>query len=113
MGTKFRVFLLLGLMSAAACSALGAYRSVRPLPSAELPGEVYRGLLADADRAEFLLRGRDGYIAVFPNRRGAEPEELTPIPLSTLRAADRAMLERGIPAANRQSLLQLLEDLGS
>ena len=36
--------------------------------------------------------------------------DLSGIPL---RAADRAMLQRGIPAEDRQSLLQLLEDLGS
>lgn len=113
MKTRIRVFLLLCLMALAAWAALGAFRSIRPPREAGLPDELYRSLSAGAAQAEYLLRGQNGYLAVFPNRRGAEPERVTAIALSTLRAADRAMLERGIPAADRQSLLQLLEDLGS
>lgn len=38
---------------------------------------------------------------------------MTRIELKCLRAADRAMVEAGIPVLSRQELLQLLEDLGS
>ena len=36
-----------------------------------------------------------------------------PRALAALRTADRALVEKGIPVTDRQSLLYLLEDLGS
>lgn len=113
MALKTRGFLLLCLMGAALWAGLAAFRSIRPADSSALPAEIYRSLSTEADRAEYLLRQRSGYVAVYPNERGAKPEHVTAIALSTLRAADRAMLELGIPAADRPSMLQLLEDLGS
>ena len=113
MRTRIRAFFLMCLMTAAVYTALGAYHSIRDPWDGALPAEVYRSLTRQAEQARFLLRAQDGHVAVFPNRRGAGAETVTAIELSTLRAADRAMLQRGIPAADRQSLLQLLEDLGS
>ncbi len=113
MRTRIRAFFLMCLMVAAAWTALGAYRSIRSPWDSELPGDLYRSLTSQAEQAKFYLRAQEGRIAVYPNRRGAAPEKITGIELSTLRAADRAMLLHGIPAADRQSLLQLLEDLGS
>lgn len=113
MGTRIRAFLLMCLMAAAAYFALGAYWSIRSPWESELPVELYRSMLSESDGAMFFLRAQSGRVAVYPNRRGAAPEKITAIELSTLRAADRAMLLRGIPAADRQSLLMLLEDLGS
>lgn len=113
MRTRIRVFFLLCLMTAAAYTALAAYHSIRSPWESALPSELYRSLSGEAEQASFVLRAQAGRIAVYPNRRGASPERVTAIELSTLRAADRAMLQHGIPAADRQSLLQLLEDLGS
>ena len=113
MRMRIRAFLLMCLMVAAVYTALAALRSIRSPWDCALPTEIYRDLTRRADRAKFLLRAQEGRVAVFPNRRGAGPERVTAIELSTLRAADRAMLQRGIPAEDRQSLLQLLEDLGS
>ena len=113
MRMRIRAFLLMCLMAAAAYTALGAYQSIRSPWESELPGEVYRSLVSHAEQAKFYLRAQEGRIAVFPNRRGAAAERITSIELSTLRAADRAMLLRGIPAADWHSLLLLLEDLGS
>ncbi len=113
MRTRIRAFFLMCLMAAAARTGLAAYESIRSPWAGALPGELYRSLSENAAQAKYYLRVREGRVAVYPNRRGAPPEELTAIELSTLRAADRAMLQQGIPAADRQSLLQLLEDLGS
>ena len=113
MRTRIRAFFLMCLMAAAAYAALGAYRSIRGPWDSALPTEIYRSLSGQSEQAKFLLRAQGGRIAVFPNRRGAAPERITSIELSTLRAADRAMLQRGIPAADRQRVLELLEDLGS
>lgn len=113
MKMRIRAFFLMCLMAAAAYTGLAAFRSIRSPWDGALPAEVYRALTDRADRACYLLRAQEGRVAVYPNRRGAGPEAVTAIELSTLRAADCAMLQRGIPAADRQSLLQLLEDLGS
>lgn len=110
---RFRIFLLLCLATAAVGMAVGAFRSIRGPWDSMLPAEYYSSLIGDAEQARYVLRARDGYVAVFPNRRSAPPERITSIELSTLRSADRAMLRRGIPAADRPGMLQLLEDLGS
>ena len=62
--------------------------------------------------AEYVLKEADGYVAVF-SARGQALVEKTNIPVKNLRAADRALLEAGITAADRQALLELLEDIGS
>ncbi len=113
MGSKIRALLLAVLLAAAVWSARAAYHSIRGPWDGAVPDEIYRGLTRDAQNAEYLLRVKDGRVAVYPNRRGASPERITSIELDTLRTADRAMVLRGIPAADRQSLLLLLEDIGS
>ena len=51
-------------------------------------------------------------MAVFSARDQALVET-TDIPVDRLRAADKALLQTGITAADRQALLELLEDFGS
>ncbi len=53
-----------------------------------------------------------GSVAVFDGGDGT-PRSVTDITLSSLRAADRALIERGVPVASEEELLALLEDLGS
>ena len=113
MGIRIRLFLLALLLAAAVFSACAAFRSIRGPWDDALPDEIYRGLAREAGEAAYMLRVKDGRVAVYPNRRGARPERITSIELSTLRPEDRAMVFRGIPAADRQSLLRLLEDIGS
>lgn len=113
MKTRVRVFLLSCLAAAAGFTALGAYQSIRRPWADYLPGELYAGLSRDAENAAYLIRARGGYVVVVPQLHGAEKAQVTAIELNTLRCADRAMLERGIPAADRTTMLQLLEDLGS
>ncbi len=113
MRMRIRAFFLMCLMAASLYTGLAAYRSIRSPWESDLPAEIYRSLTSRVGQARFFLRAQEGRVAVYPNRRGAGPEKITAIELSTLRAADRAMLQRGIPASDRESLLQLLEDLGS
>ena len=113
MKTGIRAFFLMCLMTAAVWTALSAFRSIRGPWDGALPAELYRSMLREAEDAMYVLRPQAGRVAVFSGRRGTRPEQITAIELSTLRAADRAMLQRGIPAADRKSMLQLLEDLGS
>ena len=113
MGTRFKAALLLGLSAVAAFSAAQAYDSVRPSWQAQLPREVYAQLQAQGGEAAYTLRRRGDYVAVYAGEQRRVPELVTAIEVDTLRAADRALLEAGIPAADRWEMLALLEDLGS
>ncbi len=64
------------------------------------------------ENAEFVLREYDGCVAVFAVG-GQEPVTTTEIDVRSLREADRALLGAGLPAADRDEVLTLLEDLGS
>ena len=113
MRTQIRAFLLMCLMAASARTALDAFHSIRAPADSALPAELYESLRREAEHPAYVLRAQDGYVAVCPARETGAGPERTRIELGTLRAADRAMLRRGIPAADRRSLLLLLEDLGS
>ena len=62
--------------------------------------------------AEFVLREYDGCVAVFAVGE-SKPVTTTDINVRTLREADRALLSAGLPAADKDEVLTLLEDLGS
>ena len=60
----------------------------------------------------YILRERDGFIGVYYKGR-PHPAYLTRIPLSSLRAVDRAEIQRGLIVETRTELIQVLEDFGS
>ena len=113
MGLKLRVGLLLLLVSAAIFTAARAAESLQPAWQRWIPEEVYENLSRKAGQAEYFLRGKEGYVAVFEGRKDTQPLSITAIELNGLRLADRAMIEKGIPVSDSTALLQLLEDLGS
>ena len=113
MGIRFKTALLLGLTAAAAYSASEAYSSVHPAWEANLPQELYEQMLSRTDQAAYTLRQREGYIVVYEGEQRRVPELVTAIEVKSLRLADQALLEAGIPAADRREMLTLLEDLGS
>ena len=61
----------------------------------------------------FLLAGLDGHVAVYDAANRRRPVAVTDIELDTLRAADRALLDAGLAVPDSDTLLRLLEDLGS
>ncbi len=64
--------------------------------------------------SETLLLGPwQGSVAVFEHRNMELPLHVTEIPLASLRAVDRALIERGLPVDSPEDLQTLLEDLGS
>ena len=65
-----------------------------------------------ADHPGYLVRDRDGYLAVYYKGSGY-PVFLSDIPTSTLRGQDREDVKRGISIATRRELVELLEDFGS
>lgn len=113
MRLKLRVGLLLCLGAAAVLSGIGAAKSLRPVQKSNIPQEIYSGFSAKADSAQFFLKCCGEYVAVYEGAKDKKPVTVTRIELDCLRGADRAMLEAGIPVADRQELLLLLEDLGS
>ena len=110
---KIKAALLLCLAAAAVFSLFGAYRSLHRGTGPLLPEELTARFVGLDDGAEYFLRDRDGYVAVFAGAREREPLRVTGIETKRLRAADKQLLRQGIPAANNEELLTLLEDLGS
>lgn len=113
MRLKLRAGLLLLLVSMAIFTAAKAAQSLQPPWKRWIPEEVYDSLSRKAGNAEFFLGSKEGYVAVFEGRKDTQPLDITAIEIDSLRLADRAMLEKGIPVSDSTALLQLLEDLGS
>lgn len=113
MKLKFRAGLLAALSAAAVYTGARACRSLRPAVRDALPAEIYARYSSREESAEYFLKNCDGFVAVYRSTKGRAPESVTAIEIAGLRAADRAMLERGIPVSDRQELLALLEDFGS
>ncbi len=106
-----RILLLCAMVSMALVSLWGAAGTIRTR-DAQIPAEVWARYQAKSGRAQYLLREKDGYVAVYRSGEN-KPERMTDIETPLLRRADRAMLERGIPAEDLGEVLSLLEDLGS
>lgn len=111
MKTACKLALLSVVAALAAFSAAAAWDTLRQTADL-IPAEVYAQYRAKQGKAEYVLREKNGRVAVFRSGRN-EPERYTEIETLTLRRADCAMLEKGIPAENMAELLALLEDLGS
>ena len=110
---RIKTALLLCLMSLAALSVCGAYRSLHQVSGPIVPEEVAARFVGREEGAAFFLRDSGGYVAVFSGRRAREPMRITEIETSRLRTADRLLLRKGIPVDDSGELLLLLEDLGS
>ncbi len=106
-----RIALLVVMLSLAAAAAWGAIGTIR-MTKPQVPAEVYALYQAKSGRAGYLLREKDGVIAVYKSGEN-RPTRMTDIETALLRRADRAMLEKGIPAEDLAEVLALLEDLGS
>ena len=102
----------LGLMLALAFSAARGALGTIHRKQEQIPAEIYALYQSKSGRAQYLLREKDGMIAVYKSGQN-RPELLTDIETSVLRRADRAMLEKGIPAEDLREVLTLLEDFGS
>ena len=92
-------------MTATAQSFLRREAAEKFMPAAE---EKY----SNYDAATYILKEQDGYVAVFSSN-GSRLLEMTSIPVSSLRRADQYLLESGIAADSRETMLTLLEDFNS
>ena len=108
-----RKLALLGLLViGAALSATAAVQSFLRVQPVEKTFPPVEKKYTSFESAAYILMERDGYVAVFSSNPH-ELLEMTSIPVSTLPAADRALLTDGITAVSRYELLSLLEDLNS
>jgi len=64
------------------------------------------------ETAAYILKERNGYVAVFSSKTD-QLLEMTSIPVGSLREGDQALLESGIAADSDEALLTLLEDFNS
>ena len=67
----------------------------------------------DAQTGSYVLADYGGSVAIFDSGNSETPMQVTDIELATLRAADRKLIETGVPVSTREELVALLEDLGS
>ena len=111
MKTVGRIALLAVTAALALAAAWGAAETIRRTED-RIPAEVYARYQAKSGRAQYLLREKDGFVAVYRSGEN-RPARVTDIETPLLRRADRAMLEKGIPAEDLGEVLSLLEDLGS
>ena len=103
-----------GVLAAAAvwsaAAAIGGITGVAEADANPAAGDLsWTGSVEDA---EFFLREYDGCVAVFAAGENS-PMTMTDIDAKSLREADRALLNAGLPCENRDEVLTFLEDLGS
>lgn len=108
-----RKLALLGLLviGAALCVTAAVQSFVRVQPAENILPAVEKKYTS-FESAAYILMEQDGYVAVFSSNPH-QLLEMTDISVSTLPAADRALLRGGIAAVSRHELLTLLEDLNS
>jgi len=108
---KIKAALLALMMAAAAYTSYSAAMTLRR-GNEDIPKEIYAQYSARSADAQYVIKTDNGFVAVY--KRGQNrPDALTNIESDCLRRADRAMLEKGISAADMEEVLTLLEDLGS
>ena len=110
---KLKIVLLCLMLSGALYTGAQAIAKVNSLRKNSLPEEIYSVYESRSPAAEYYVKSADGYVTVYRDRKFEEALRVTEIESGSLREADKAMLEKGIPVRDRAELLQLLEDLGS
>ena len=99
------------MLSALLCSA-ATMQSFRTQAAARKSFPSVEEKYTSYETAAYILKEENGYVAVF-SPKDSRLLEVTSIPVHTLRKADRTLLETGIAADSRESLLKLLEDFNS
>ena len=68
---------------------------------------------APTEEDGYLLREHEGYVAVWYPAQANYPAMITEIRAADLPLPDRAALREGIPAADRDDVMRLLEDFAA
>ena len=99
-----KLMLCVLLMLFAAWSLLSVLGSIGVLP-ASAPAET--------EEDGYLIREYDGFVAVWYPAQANYPAMITEIRTGDLPLTDRAGLRDGIPAADRDEVMRLLEDFAA
>lgn len=108
MNLRYRITVCAALLLGAALCTSYTVRGLRGTPAAVAAAPT--AAVVSEKPESFTLCAKNGCVAVLDPACGAV---VTDIELSTLREADRRLVEAGIAVASREELLALLEDLGS
>lgn len=99
-----KLALCAALMLLAVWSALSVLESIGALPASS------SGVSEDAG---YMLGVYDGYVAVWYPAEANVPAMITEIRAGDLPLSDRVALRGGIPAADRDEVMRLLEDFAA
>ena len=113
MKIQMKIAVLAVLCVTAVVMTVGAVKSIAAPEKENNPPEIISNASAENKNAEYYLRDRSGYVAVFTGANSSTPIEITEIETETLNNVDRKLLKQGIPAENKSELLMLLEDFSS
>lgn len=94
------------------CSLLCAAFAIIDLSEAESAEEAV-ACMAQSGENNYVLREYEGYVAIFVENDPSCPMTVTDIPVSTLRALDKMLLQTGMKITSKERLMMTLEDLGS
>ena len=109
---KRQLMILTALVTAALMCMYATAQSFLRREAAEKILPAVEEKYTSFETAAYILKEQDGYVAVFSSNN-RQLLEMTAIPVSSLRQADRALLEDGITADSHEALLLLLEDFNS
>ena len=120
MKEKYRLMILSASVAAAALCIGAALISPRPSAKAERPQPVQQAPDVQEDSAPFTggsakytVTVYEGRLAVYLTASAQAPQYVTDVEVSTLPAADREALQKGIPIYTEAQLTSILEDYSS
>ena len=101
---------IIPLPTAGAMSDIAPFADTEALDTVAETGEAQSG---QEQESSYLLKDCGGYVGIFTAGGSDEPDIVTEIIISKLRAADAETLKEGIPANSPEELAKIIEDLNS
>lgn len=116
MKQKSRAIILSAAVLTAALCVGSALASPRPAGKAGQPAQSMRpsgGQQERGDGSKYTVTAYEGRLAVYLTDHMGAPQYVTDVDISTLPAADREALQKGIPVYTEEELTSVLEDYSS
>lgn len=116
MKKKSRAVILSAAVLTAVLCVGSALASPRPGGKAGQPAQSVRpsgGQQERSDNSKYTVTAYEGRLAVYLTTHMDSPQYVTDVDISTLPAADREALQKGIPVYTEEELTSVLEDYSS
>ena len=116
MKKKSRAVILSAAVLTAVLCVGSALASPRPGGKAGQPAQSVRpsdGQQECSDNSKYTVTAYEGRLAVYLTTHMDSPQYVTDVDISTLPAADREALQKGIPVYTEEELTSVLEDYSS